>query len=86
VQDPIKQVFQDFVHDKLTLHGTYSESCDVLFEGPCCCGVWHTPEALPYRCGPNVWDALEKACSQNSIVIPGDVDPDVWLVLNIMEW
>jgi len=85
-KDPIKQAFRDFVQDKLILRNACTDPCDVLFEGPCCCGAVHSPEELPYRCGLNVWDVIAKACNKNNIMIPGDVDPDIVRGLNKKEW
>ncbi len=73
----VDEQFRDHVVGKLTLYNG-STQCDVLFEGPCSCGAWHSREELPSRCDrmqkQSLWNRIVTDCYQNGITIPADIE------------
>ena len=76
------RLFFDHVKDRLKLHNG-SSACDILFEGPCSCGAWHTRDDLARRCGPATWQQVVADCCANRVQIPDDLYPER---LNEKEW
>lgn len=68
------------------------QQCDVLFDGPCACGAWHSRDELPHRidrprCSNATWARVVNDCYKSGVKIPADIEEaGTTLILNHKEW